>query len=279
MFLRRLDLIRVNQGAVSSLIGIRVNRSASIVTIIGSQQRYLSAAKAKKTSGKIIASESPTEETEHSPGKATSKKSALKKKTIENESEPSPSRVSTASTTAGSTHTSQPAHVQNVTIQSEAEKQQKRDALAIALAKIDKQFGKGTVSQLGSQPFFDYSRVIPTGALAVDDALGCGGLPQGRIVEIFGPEASGKTSLALAVIAEAQKRGGKCMFVDAEHALDPEYAKGMGVSLNDLYITQPDSGEDALEIVDNVVRSGAMSVIVVVRFLFSRMSWHFLDYD
>jgi recombination protein RecA len=142
-------------------------------------------------------------------------------------------------------------------------KQQQKDALTAALARIDKQFGKGTVSQLGSQPTFDISRVISTGTLAVDDALGIGGLPLGRIVEIFGPEASGKTSLALAVVAEAQKLGGKCMFVDAEHALDSEYAKGMGVNLDNLYITQPDCGEDALEIVDEVTRSGAMSVIVV----------------
>jgi recombination protein RecA len=141
--------------------------------------------------------------------------------------------------------------------------QQQKDALAVALHHINKQFGKGTVSKLGSQPAYDTSRVISSGTLALDDALGVGGLPLGRIVEIFGPEASGKTSLALSVVAEAQKLGGKCMFVDAEHALDSEYAKGMGVNLDELYITQPDCGEDALEIVDNVVRSGAMSVIVV----------------
>jgi len=137
------------------------------------------------------------------------------------------------------------------------------EALAVVLAKIDKAYGKGTVMQVGQKPLVSSNRVISTGSFAIDEALGIGGLPMGRIIEIFGPEASGKTSIALSTIAQAQKNGGKCMFVDAEHALDSDYAKGMGVNLNDLYITQPDCGEDALEIVDNVLRSGAMSVIVV----------------
>ena len=139
----------------------------------------------------------------------------------------------------------------------------KAKALESALAQIERQFGKGSIMKLGSDnPVMDIE-ATSTGSLGLDIALGIGGLPQGRIVEIYGPESSGKTTLTLHVVAEAQKKGGVCAFVDAEHALDPQYAKKLGVNLDELLISQPDTGEQALEIVDTLVRSGAVSLIVV----------------
>lgn len=135
-------------------------------------------------------------------------------------------------------------------------------ALDAALGQIDKQFGKGTVMRLGDRPRVVMPSVS-TGSLGIDIALGIGGLPYGRVVEIFGPESSGKTTLTLAVIAEAQRQGKTCAFVDAEHALDPSYAEKLGVNLDDLLVSQPDTGEQALEIVDLLVRSGSVDVIVV----------------
>ncbi len=136
-------------------------------------------------------------------------------------------------------------------------------ALSIALNQIQKQFGKGSLMRLGERGKVEDIPVIPTGCLAVDIATGIGGIPRGRIIEIFGPESSGKTTLALHMIAEAQKQGGIAAFVDAEHALDPVYAKKLGVNTDDLLISQPDYGEQALEIVDALVRSGAVDLIVV----------------
>ena len=139
----------------------------------------------------------------------------------------------------------------------------KGKALESALAQIERQFGKGSIMKLGADsPAMDID-ATSTGSLGLDIALGIGGLPQGRIIEIYGPESSGKTTLTLHVVAEAQKKGGVCAFVDAEHALDPQYAKKLGVDLNELLISQPDTGEQALEIVDTLVRSGAVSLIVV----------------
>ena len=139
----------------------------------------------------------------------------------------------------------------------------KAKALESALAQIERQFGKGSIMKLGANsPAMDIE-ATSTGSLGLDIALGIGGLPQGRIVEIYGPESSGKTTLTLHVVAEAQKKGGVCAFVDAEHALDPQYAKKLGVDLDELLISQPDTGEQALEIVDTLVRSGAVSLIVV----------------
>ena len=135
-------------------------------------------------------------------------------------------------------------------------------ALEHALADLDKQFGKGSVMKLGDAPTFKVD-VVPTGCITLDAALGVGGLPRGRITEIFGQESSGKTTVALHVIAEAQKHGGICAFVDAEHALDPVYAAKLGVNVSELYVSQPDTGEQALEIVEGLVRSGALDVIVV----------------
>src|SRR5690554_1243297 len=139
----------------------------------------------------------------------------------------------------------------------------KQKALEAALGQIERSFGKGSIMRLGKNEQAVEVEAIPTGSLGLDIALGIGGLPRGRIVEIFGPESSGKTTLALHVIAEAQKRGGVCGFVDAEHALDPVYARKLGVNLDDLIISQPDTGEQALEITDTLVRSGAMDVLVV----------------
>lgn len=139
---------------------------------------------------------------------------------------------------------------------------EKEQALKMALTQIERQFGKGSVMRLGDDNHIPVS-VIPTGSLTLDIALGIGGLPRGRIVEIYGPEASGKTTLTLHVIAECQKAGGVAVFVDAEHALDLNYAEKLGVKSNDLLVSQPDSGEQALEIVDTWVRSGAVDVIVV----------------
>jgi len=138
----------------------------------------------------------------------------------------------------------------------------KQKALETALGQIERNFGKGSVMKLGSNQTLDIE-AIPTGSLGLDLALGIGGLPKGRIIEIFGPESSGKTTLALHVIAEAQKNGGVCAFVDAEHALDPVYANKLGVDLDDLLVSQPDTGEQALEITDTLVRSGAVDVLVV----------------
>jgi recombination protein RecA len=138
----------------------------------------------------------------------------------------------------------------------------KQKALAAALKQIDQAFGKGSVMRLGEKPNVEIE-AISTGSLGLDIALGIGGLPRGRIVEIYGPESSGKTTLALHCIAEAQKSGGVCAFVDAEHALDPIYAKKLGVDLDDLLVSQPDTGEQALEITDTLVRSGAIDVLVI----------------
>lgn len=138
----------------------------------------------------------------------------------------------------------------------------KEKALKTALAQIDKNFGKGTVMRLGDRPQMNIDS-IPTGSLALDAALGIGGVPKGRIVEIYGPESSGKTTLALHILAEAQKKGGEVAFVDAEHALDPVYARALGVDIDNLLVSQPDTGEQALEITDALVRSGAIDAIVV----------------
>ena len=138
----------------------------------------------------------------------------------------------------------------------------KKKALQTALNQIDKNFGKGTVMRLGDRPEMNVE-AIPTGSLALDAALGIGGVPKGRIIEIYGPESSGKTTLALHILAEAQKRGGEVAFVDAEHALDPVYAAALGVDTDNLLVSQPDTGEQALEITDALVRSGAVDAIVV----------------
>ena len=139
----------------------------------------------------------------------------------------------------------------------------KKKALEAAIAKLEKDFGKGTVMRLGDPSAQVAVETIPTGSLSLDLALGLGGVPKGRIVEIYGPESSGKTTVALHMIAEVQKRGGIAGFIDAEHALDPVYAKNIGVDIDELYISQPDSGDQALEITETMVRSGAMDIIVV----------------
>jgi recombination protein RecA len=138
----------------------------------------------------------------------------------------------------------------------------KSKALDAALSQIERHFGKGSVMRLGKRERVDIE-TIPSGSLGLDIALGIGGLPRGRVVEIYGPESSGKTTLALHAIAEAQKRGGTCAFVDAEHALDPIYARKLGVNIDDLLISQPDAGEQALEIADTLVRSGAIDILVI----------------
>ncbi|MFZ9311195.1 MAG: DNA recombination/repair protein RecA, partial [Arenimonas sp.] len=138
----------------------------------------------------------------------------------------------------------------------------KKRALAAALAQIDKQFGKGTVMLMGDKSI-EAAEVIGTGSIMLDLALGIGGLPKGRVVEIYGPESSGKTTLTLQTIAQCQKAGGTAAFVDAEHALDPGYAQKLGVNVDDLLISQPDTGEQALEIVDMLVRSNAVDMVVV----------------
>ena len=140
---------------------------------------------------------------------------------------------------------------------------EKAKALAAALAQIEKQFGKGTIMKLGAGEVIEDIQVVSTGSLGLDIALGVGGLPRGRVVEIYGPESSGKTTLTLQVIAEMQKLGGTCAFVDAEHALDINYAQKLGVNLQELLISQPDTGEQALEIVDSLTRSGAVDLIVI----------------
>ncbi len=143
-----------------------------------------------------------------------------------------------------------------------SENSEKRKALDAALSQIEKQFGKGSVMKLGEYKAMEVE-AISTGALSLDMALGIGGLPRGRIIEVYGPESSGKTTLALHVIAEAQKLGGDAAFIDAEHALDPVYAKKLGVNIDELIVSQPDTGEQALEITESLVRSGALDVIVV----------------
>jgi recombination protein RecA len=139
----------------------------------------------------------------------------------------------------------------------------KKQALTAALSQIEKQFGKGAIMRMGDGSAQRNVDVISTGSLAIDVALGIGGLPRGRVVEIYGPESSGKTTLTLQVIAEAQKLGGTAAFVDAEHALDPQYAENLGVNVEDLLVSQPDTGEQALEITDMLVRSGAVDIVVV----------------
>ncbi|WP_346663680.1 recombinase RecA [uncultured Merdimonas sp.] len=139
----------------------------------------------------------------------------------------------------------------------------KKKALEAAIAKLEKDFGKGTVMKLGDPSAQVAVETIPTGSLSLDIALGLGGVPKGRVVEIYGPESSGKTTVALHMIAEVQKRGGIAGFIDAEHALDPVYAKNIGVDIDELYISQPDSGDQALEITETMVRSGAMDIVVV----------------
>jgi recombination protein RecA len=140
---------------------------------------------------------------------------------------------------------------------------EKTKALQAALAQIEKQFGKGTIMRLGEGESVQDIQVISTGSLGLDVALGVGGLPRGRVIEIFGPESSGKTTLTLQVIAEMQKQGGTCAFIDAEHALDVQYAQKLGINVSELLISQPDTGEQALEIVDSLVRSGAVDLVVV----------------
>ena len=142
------------------------------------------------------------------------------------------------------------------------ENTEKKKALEVAMSQIEKQFGKGSVMKLGEFKAMEVE-AIPTGALGLDIALGIGGVPRGRIIEIFGPESSGKTTLALHIVAEAQKAGGEAAFIDAEHALDPVYAKKLGVDIDNLIVSQPDTGEQALEITEALVRSGALDVIVV----------------
>ena len=139
----------------------------------------------------------------------------------------------------------------------------KKQALTAALSQIEKQFGKGTIMRMGDGSPQRNVEVVSSGSLAIDVALGIGGLPRGRVVEIYGPESSGKTTLTLQVIAEAQKVGGTAAFVDAEHALDPQYAENLGVNVEDLLVSQPDNGEQALEITDMLVRSGAVDIVVV----------------
>ena len=140
---------------------------------------------------------------------------------------------------------------------------QKGKALNLAIDQIDKQFGKGSIMRLGEQKPLDDSNSISTGALSLDIALGVGGVPKGRIIEIYGPESSGKTTLALHIVSEAQKKGGTAAYIDAEHALDPEYSKRIGINIEELLISQPDTGEQSLEITETLVRSGAVDVIVI----------------
>ncbi|OQX51109.1 recombinase RecA [candidate division CPR3 bacterium 4484_211] len=142
-------------------------------------------------------------------------------------------------------------------------KNDKSEAVKLAIEQVEKQFGKGAIMKLGDRRAADDVAVIPTGCIGLDIALGVGGIPRGRIVEIFGPESSGKTTLALHVAAEAQKQGGIVAFVDAEHALDPQYSQSLGVNIDELLLSQPDSGEQALEIVETLVRSGGIDLVVV----------------
>jgi len=139
----------------------------------------------------------------------------------------------------------------------------KAKALDLAITQIDRQFGKGSIMRMGSEHVHISDNVISTGCLSLDVALGVGGIPRGRLIEVFGPESSGKTTLALHIVAEAQKAGGYAAFIDAEHAMDPEYAKNLGVNLDELLVSQPDSGEQSLEITETLVRSGALAIIVI----------------
>ena len=139
---------------------------------------------------------------------------------------------------------------------------ERQKALKLAIDKIEKDFGKGSIMKLGDKPSVSVE-TIPTGALALDIALGVGGIPRGRIIEVYGPESSGKTTLAQHIVAECQKKGGIAAFVDAEHALDPEYARNLGVNIDELLISQPDTGEQALDITEELVRSGAVDIIVL----------------
>ena len=141
--------------------------------------------------------------------------------------------------------------------------EERQQVVKLAMEQIEKQFGKGTIMRWGERNVAEGVRIIPTGSIALDLALGIGGVPRGRIIEIFGPESSGKTTLALHILAEAQRQNGIAAFVDAEHALDPVYAEAIGVNLNDLLVSQPDTGEQALEIVETLVRSGGVDVIVI----------------
>ena len=144
-----------------------------------------------------------------------------------------------------------------------AVKDDKLKALDAAISQIEKQYGKGSIMKLGDNSAHMNVETIPTGSLSLDIALGLGGLPKGRIIEIYGPESSGKTTVALHMIAEVQKRGGIAGFIDAEHALDPVYARNIGVDIDNLYISQPDCGEQALEITETMVRSGAVDIVTV----------------
>ncbi|MBW7959868.1 recombinase RecA [Patescibacteria group bacterium] len=139
---------------------------------------------------------------------------------------------------------------------------QKKQAVSLAIDQIQKQFGRGSIMRFGQGPVVPVD-VIPTGIMALDTALGVGGIPKGRIIEIFGPEAAGKTTVCLSIIAEAQKKGGTAAFIDAEHALDPEWAKKLGVKLDDLLVSQPDTGEQALEIAETLIRSGGVDLVVI----------------
>ena len=139
----------------------------------------------------------------------------------------------------------------------------KNSALEMAISQVEKQFGKGSITTLTADAVDLENGAISTGCLSLDQALGAGGIPKGRVVEIYGPESSGKTTLALHIIAESQKKGGNALYIDAEHAVDPSYAEKIGVDLNRLHFSQPDHGEQALEIMDNMLRSGALDVIVV----------------
>ena len=146
----------------------------------------------------------------------------------------------------------------------EREGMDKSKALEAALGQIERAFGKGSIMRLGQRENAVESEAISTGSLGLDIGLGIGGLPRGRVIEIYGPESSGKTTLALHVVSEAQKQGGTCAFIDAEHALDPAYARKLGVNIDDLLISQPDAGEQALEIADTLVRSGAIDVLSLI---------------
>ena len=148
------------------------------------------------------------------------------------------------------------------TTASDKQSNERAKALDTALAQIERQFGKGSVMKMGERTIQPLE-VIPTGSIALDIALGIGGLPRGRVVEIYGPESSGKTTVALHAIANAQKAGGICAFIDAEHALDPDYAKKLGVDIDALLVSQPDTGEQALEIMDMLIRSGALDLVVI----------------
>ena len=140
--------------------------------------------------------------------------------------------------------------------------EEKKKALAETVRQIEKEFGKGSVMMLGERTSVDVD-AIPTGSLGLDKALGIGGYPKGRIIEIYGPESSGKTTIALHAIAEVQKQGGRAAFIDAENAIDPQYAKKLGVNIDDLILSQPDSGEEALEITEMLIRSGAIDLVVI----------------